>query len=156
MKKVIFFALAFSLLSPTSHAEKQENLILPIPDSETPLPISKYFVDDLLNKIASACSTQDKQALFAQFSKRIKADFFQKNDINENNVFPKLSYICNNIAHIQKEWDDPQKTPFFGIKQMRDKERTRLCTYNKNETIADCSNSIRVAIENNMLKLDER
>lgn len=155
MKKTILSALVLSFLS-ISYAEKQENLILPSIDQGKYFPISRYFVDDLFNKIAIACSNNDKSALFEQFSKEIRNKLLQE---NENNTSERFLNICAVVAKTRKEieLDNPQKTSQFGI-ELESVTNTypALCSYKKNETIDECSKITRITIENNMLKINER
>lgn len=118
----------------------------------TPVPISSAWANDLFDRVQNACQSNDGEALFDQFSRKIQA-FFIQNKARYAPWSSGISYVCKDMREIRAFLKTRYPQTAYGM--FRRGNQSKVCFYDASESIDQCEDGLRLTYENGRLKIDE-
>jgi hypothetical protein len=111
--------------------------------------LSSACVDDLFQRVAQACETQNGAMLLSQITPEYQGVILASKPESVS-WFEHAAYLCGDMAQIRKSIRSISASPSYGLFQSR--KSARLCVYNPNPS--RCEGELKVAFEDGKLKLN--
>jgi hypothetical protein len=112
--------------------------------------LPSHYVYEMFDRFGRACAAKDDKALLDQLSLE-KRQYILERKLSPQSLWESISYLCENTRSVEKEIASAPNPIFATFKKGN---TVRLCFRAPNDL--RCKGELRVAFEDDKLKLDDR